>query len=84
MNLGPLINEAVARGWCHPETSHKEMDPDLATAIAGEVMRAMHPVITKMKTLTMVAPPDDDANVVQCPHCLNVVYFKLAKALPPG
>ena len=28
---------AVARGWCHPTTSSKEMDADLALAIAAEV-----------------------------------------------
>ena len=28
---------AVARGWCHPTTSSKEMDAELALAIAAEV-----------------------------------------------
>ena len=28
---------AIARGWCSPENSHKEMDATLATAIAREV-----------------------------------------------
>lgn len=31
------ILQAVARGWCTPKNSHKEMDVDLATAIAQEV-----------------------------------------------
>lgn len=32
-----LITGAVARGWCHPDNSHKEMDATLAMAIADEV-----------------------------------------------
>jgi len=31
---------AIARGWCHPKNSHKEMDADLANAIADEVLAA--------------------------------------------
>jgi hypothetical protein len=31
------IRGAVARGWCSPENSHKEMDATLALAIADEV-----------------------------------------------
>ncbi len=30
---------AVARGWCHPENARKEMDSELALAIADEVQR---------------------------------------------
>ena len=30
---------AIARGWCSPENSHKEMDTTLAEAIANEVMK---------------------------------------------
>jgi hypothetical protein len=36
----PTIEEirgAVARGWCAPVNSHKEMDAELASAIANEV-----------------------------------------------
>lgn len=32
------IRGAVARGWCHPDHSHKTLDADLALAIADEVM----------------------------------------------
>jgi len=32
------VRGAVARGWCHPSNSHKEMDSDLALAIADEVL----------------------------------------------
>lgn len=28
---------AVARGWCHPKNGKKEMDSDLAKAIADEI-----------------------------------------------
>ena len=31
------IVQAVARGWCSPRNSHKEMDADLASSIAVEV-----------------------------------------------
>ena len=37
-----LVRQAIARGWCHPKNSSKEMDPDLADAIAAEV-RATKP-----------------------------------------
>lgn len=32
------IMQAVARGWCHPETEHKVMDVDLALAITEEIL----------------------------------------------
>lgn len=35
------IREAVARGWCHPLTSNRIMDVDLANAIAREVLAAL-------------------------------------------
>ena len=28
---------AIARGWCHPETEDRIMDPELAEAIAQEI-----------------------------------------------
>jgi hypothetical protein len=34
---------AVARGWCAPANLGKEMDSDLATAIAKEVWMMLHP-----------------------------------------
>lgn len=34
------ITEAVARGWCADENSHKVMDVDLALAIVSEVFIA--------------------------------------------
>lgn len=33
------LRGAVARGWCHPKNSHKEMDADLAEAIVGEIIK---------------------------------------------
>ena len=35
------VMEAVARGWCSPENSHKTMDGVLAAAITKEVVRAL-------------------------------------------
>lgn len=39
--LPEWIVQAVARGWCSPENSHKVMDADLAFAIAAEVAAAL-------------------------------------------
>lgn len=36
-----LILQAVARGWCSPENSGKEMDTTLAQAVADEVHRTV-------------------------------------------
>lgn len=33
------IRGAVARGWCYPENSLKELDSDLAEAISQEVLK---------------------------------------------
>lgn len=33
------LTAAIARGWCHPMNSHKEMDPNLVLAIADEVTK---------------------------------------------
>jgi hypothetical protein len=39
--LKEQILQAVARGWCAEGNTHKVMDPDLATAIADEVYKAV-------------------------------------------
>lgn len=42
IHRGPPIADirgAVARGWCHPDNGAKEMDSELALAIAAEVQR---------------------------------------------
>jgi hypothetical protein len=39
------IREAVARGWCHPETEDRTMDAELAEAIAGEVTLELQQVV---------------------------------------
>ena len=36
---------AVARGWCHENNSHKEMDVDLAMAIVDEVLLELDRVV---------------------------------------
>lgn len=33
------LREAVARGWCHPDTEHLIIDPILAEAIIAEVWK---------------------------------------------
>ena len=43
MTLKEQITQAVARGWCHPKNAHKEMDADLAEAIADEVFKELRP-----------------------------------------
>lgn len=42
---------AIARGWCSKENEHKIMDPELALAIADEVM----PLIARVRTETLDA-----------------------------
>ncbi len=34
-----LILGAVVRGWCSQKNEHQTMDPDLAEAITGEIMK---------------------------------------------
>ena len=41
MTRDDAVAQAVARGWCTPENSHKEMDVVLAEAIAREVVAAL-------------------------------------------
>ena len=36
---------AIARGWCTPDNAHKEMDADLAIAIAQEVHEYVKKVV---------------------------------------
>ena len=47
---------AIARGWCHEKNANKEMDSDLAMAIATEV-----------KTLYTTPPQLEERNF--CPRC---------------
>lgn len=46
------VQGAVARGWCHPTTSHKEMDSVLAIAIADEVFKYLTTLDSLMKSAT--------------------------------
>lgn len=43
MSLEEQVRQAVARGWCDPRNAHKEMDVDLADAIAEEIVRSFSP-----------------------------------------
>lgn len=36
------IRGAVARGWCHDQNRHKEMDADLAEAISQEIRKMLN------------------------------------------
>ena len=38
----PIILGAVARGWCHDKNAKKEMDSDLAKAIAQEIVELLN------------------------------------------
>ena len=40
------IRGAIARGWCSPENSHKEMDSTLAEAISEEVLKLLEAKFT--------------------------------------
>ena len=40
--LRQTVLEAVSLGWCHPNTSTREMDVDLAQAITDEVMVVLY------------------------------------------
>ena len=46
---------AIARGWCSPENSHKEMDTTLGEAIADEVMKVIDAKFTS-----------DNSDYMQC------------------
>ena len=43
------VLQAVARGWCHEDTAHKELDGVLAEAIADEVMLALKSQLEKAR-----------------------------------
>ena len=44
MTLKEQVTQAVARGWCHPDNSHKVIDEKLAFAIVDEVVKSLTPV----------------------------------------
>ena len=56
MSLEEQVIQAVARGWCHPDNSHKVMDVDLAKAIAAEVVKSFSPAPPENNVRAM---PDD-------------------------
>jgi hypothetical protein len=55
------IQGAVARGWCAPANSSKEMDCDLALAIADEVATLFAPVLAEIERLKGIIDRDQAA-----------------------
>jgi hypothetical protein len=53
------IRGAVARGWCSPENSHKEMDSTLAEAISQEVLKLFDAKFTSDNTDCTATRPAD-------------------------
>ena len=68
MSLEKQVIQAVARGWCHPDNSHKVMDVDLAKAIAAEVVKSFSP-----------APPAN--NVRAMPDDVDVTEAAMVEAV---
>lgn len=60
---------AIARGWCSPENSHKEMDTTLAEAIADEVIKIIDAKFTSHNSDYAVSPT---ASPKSCPGCNKV------------
>ena len=48
--LGEQIRMALARGYCYPENSHKEMDSALVNAMAEEVVKIITHKIPAQKS----------------------------------
>lgn len=48
------LRGAIARGWTHPKNSHKEMDSDLALAIADEVKQHLAKEISDTRQQTLL------------------------------
>lgn len=49
MTQSEKIQQAVARGWCAPENAHKEMDTELASAIAAEVEHVVNEYVEALQ-----------------------------------
>jgi hypothetical protein len=43
MDMETQVRQALARGYCHPENSHKELDANLIEAMAKEVIESFTP-----------------------------------------
>ena len=43
MNMETQIKEALARGYCSPENSHKTVDVELMMAMTKELLKAFTP-----------------------------------------
>lgn len=46
MTLEQQVRQALARGYCHPANSHKEMDVDLVEAMTAEIVKCLTPEVT--------------------------------------
>ena len=45
---------AIARGWCSEDNERKQMDPDLALAIAEEIYKLIHIDIVKENKIASI------------------------------
>jgi hypothetical protein len=45
MDLETQITQALARGYCHPKNSAKEVDADLIEAMVKEVVESLTPAV---------------------------------------
>ena len=43
MTLEKQVRQAIARGYCHPDNSTKEIDPVLIEAMVQEVVKTLTP-----------------------------------------
>jgi hypothetical protein len=76
---------AIARGWCSPENSHKEMDSALALAIASEVAHLLSSA-SVLDTGALMHFVDGLGWVVQCSKTtiyVEKLHSLLHAASPP-
>jgi hypothetical protein len=45
MTMEDQVRQALARGYCHPDNSHKELDAKLIEAMAQEVVKSLTPEV---------------------------------------
>lgn len=43
MTMEDQVRQALARGYCHPDNSHKELDAKLIEAMTQEVVKSLTP-----------------------------------------
>lgn len=66
------IQAAVARGWCGKLNEHKEMDADLANAIAGEVLTLFVPRSPSVEAAALPSPGIDEMRSAVIEECAKV------------